>query len=141
MTSQLQRISALQNHAVRIMTFAEYHAPVNPLYRDLGLLKFCDQIHLQNAFFVYSSFHRELPAALIDTFAFDFKHSYPTRASAKGLIKAYPKNTTCFGINSVKNQCILSWNYCNEFLPNTRLYDLTLSTLKSSLKSAFLNTY
>ena len=136
-----QRISALQNHAVRIMSFADYHAPVNPLYRNLDILKFGDLVHLQNVVFVYSCFHQQLPVALINTFAFDFTHTYSTRASTKGLMKSCAKNTTCFGINSVRNQCILSWNYCHEILPNIKLHDLTLTNLKSSLKSAFVKSY
>ena len=30
----ISRISSLQNRAVRIMSFADYHAPVDQLYQD-----------------------------------------------------------------------------------------------------------
>jgi len=139
--SDIDRIIALQNCAVRIMSFADFRVPTNPLYRDLGILKFGDLIHLNNALFVYSNHHCLLPSALTTTFAFDFTKTYPTRASVKGLIKSYAKKTTAFGTNSVKNQCIHSWRHCHELLPHTRLLDLSLPALKYTLKSAFLESY
>ena len=123
------------------MSFADYHAPVDPLYRDLKLIKFSDLVHLKNVLFVHSVFHQNLPRALLKSFDIDFTHAYPTRACTRGLINSYTKNTTTFGINSIKNQCILSWNHCHNLLPGIRFIDLTASKLKSTLKSRFNLTY
>ena len=112
-----------------------------PLYRDLKLLKFSDLVHLQNVLFVHSVYHRNLPSALLKTFNIDFTHAYPTRACTRGLINSYSKNTTSFGINSIKNQCILSWNHCHNLLPGVRFVNLTASRLKSALKTRFNVSY
>ena len=142
-STRTSRIQSLQNSAVRIMSFADYHAPVDPLYFDLKILKYEDLIHIRNASFVHNLYNKLLPASLIDTFAIDFSHAYPTRASARGLINSLAKRTTSFGINSVRNQCILSWNYCHtQILPrNVFLYDLSDSRSESVLKRFFLNSY
>ena len=137
----ISRITNLQNRAVRIMSFADYHAPVNPLYRDLKLIKFKDLVHLKNVLLVHSVFHQSLPKALLKTFNIGFSHAYRTRACTRGLINSYSKNTTSFGINSVKNQCILSWNHSHKLLPGIRFIDLTAAKLKSDLKSRFIVTY
>ena len=137
----ISRITNLQNRAVRIMSFADYHAPVDPLYHDLKLLKFSDLVHLKNVLLVHSVFHQNLPAALLKSFNFDFTHAYPTRACTRGLINSFTKKTTCFGINSIKNQCILSWNYCHNILPGIRFVDLTAARLKTALKSNFITSY
>ena len=71
----ISRITSLQNRAVRIMSFADYHAPVNPLYRDLKLQKFKDLVHLKNVLLVHSVYYRNLPIALLKTFDIDFTHA------------------------------------------------------------------
>ena len=45
-------IQNLQNRALRKITFKKFHDPVNPLYKDLKILKFKDLLHLQNCLFV-----------------------------------------------------------------------------------------
>ena len=47
-----QNIQNLQNRALRKITFKKFHDPVNPLYKDLKILKFKDLLHLQNCLFV-----------------------------------------------------------------------------------------
>ena len=140
-SNSIDRISNLQNRAVRIMSFADFHAPVDPLYCNLKLIKFSDLVHLKNVLFTHSLYHKNLPVALLNTFNIDFTHAYPTRSSTRGLINSYIKNTTCFGINSVKNQCILSWNHCHNLLPGVRFIDFTAARLKSALKTRFLVSY
>ena len=119
-----------------------YHAPVDPLYFDLKIIKYEDLLHIRNATFIYSVYHHLLPASLIDTLAIDFSHVYSTRASSRKLINSYAKTNYIF-LNSIKNQCILSWNHCHmKILPsNILLHDLTVSKLKSTLKTFFLNSY
>ena len=45
-------IQNLQNRALRKITFKKFHDPVNPLYKDLKILKFKDLLHLPNCLFV-----------------------------------------------------------------------------------------
>ena len=122
------------------MSFADYGAPVDPLYRDLGLIKFNDLVHLTNSLFVHSIFQKTLPESLLKTFEIDATHAYPTRASKAGLLNSLANKTTYFGINSIKNQCILSWNHCHTIQPSL-LHDLTTERLKSTLIKSFIDSY
>ena len=65
-STKVSRIQSLQNSAVRIMSFADYHAPVDPLYFDLKVLKYKDLIHICNASFVHNIYNKLLPPSLID---------------------------------------------------------------------------
>ena len=77
-SNKISRISALQNSAIRITSFADYHAQVGPLYLNLKILKLGDLLHIHNASFVHSVYHKSTPASLAETFAFDFSYAYPT---------------------------------------------------------------
>ena len=136
----VRRISALQNAAVRIICFADFNAPVDPLFAELGLLKFSDLIHMHNVSLLHSLYHSNLPPPLIDTFAIDFTHAFETRASERGLINSRYYRTKHFGLKSVRHQSVKSWQYCHN-LADFKLVDLSLSNLKHVLKSKFLSKY
>ena len=95
----VRRISALQNCAVRIICFADFNAPVNPLYAELGFLKFTDLIHIHNVSMIHSVYHRNLPSPLLGTFAIDFSHAYNTRASNRGYINSQYVRTASSALN------------------------------------------
>ena len=53
----IDKISLLQRVAVRTITFSDYCAHTDPIFKKLGILKFKDNIFLQNCLFVYDYFH------------------------------------------------------------------------------------
>jgi hypothetical protein len=55
------KISRLQKSAMRIMTFSEFQAHSEPLFKKLEILKFCDNIAVNNCLFVYDYFNKNLP--------------------------------------------------------------------------------
>jgi len=137
----VRRISGLQNSVVQIICFADFNAPVEPLYAELGLLKFTDIIHLHNVSFLHSLYHSKLPPPQLDTFAVDFSHAYNTRASVRGLINSRFYQTCRFGLKSVRHQSVQSWRHCLNLYDRSKLVDFTLPNLKHILKSAFLASY
>lgn len=66
--SVTDKISTLQKNAVRIMTFSEFRAHSDPLFKQLNLLKFTDNISLQNCLFVYDFLKGHLPKSYTNTF-------------------------------------------------------------------------
>lgn len=62
------KISNLQKNAVRIMTFANFNAHSEPLLKQLHILKFTDNILLQNCLFVHDYLRGNLPKSFTDTF-------------------------------------------------------------------------
>ena len=49
----IDKISIIQNNAVHIITFAEFNAHADPIFKKLKILKIKDHITLQNCLLVY----------------------------------------------------------------------------------------
>ena len=59
----VNRITKLQDRAIRVINFASYFASRNQLYKKSRILKFSDNIQLANFLLVYASFNHSLPKA------------------------------------------------------------------------------
>ena len=83
---EINRISVLQNHAVRLMSFAAPRTSPSNLYLNLRLLKFSDTVLLENILLLYNMYHNRIPENLDSTFAVNFSHKHRTRAENIDLI-------------------------------------------------------
>ena len=78
--SVTDKISRLQKSAMRIMTFSEFRAHSEPLFKKLEILKFSDSISINNCSFVYDYFNNNLPRSFTNTFfRADDLYEYSTR--------------------------------------------------------------
>ena len=68
MQTVIDKISLLQRKAVRLMTFSNFDAHSEPLFKELKILKIKDNIFLQNCLFVHDYFHGNLPKSFNNTF-------------------------------------------------------------------------
>ena len=85
--SVTDKISRLQKTAMRIMTFSEFRAHSEPLFKQLEILKFTDSIAVNNCSFVYDYFHNNLPGSFTNTFIrINDKYDYSTRQATTGHI-------------------------------------------------------
>ena len=66
--SVTDKMSILQKNAVRIMTFSGFNAHSEPLFKQLDILKFNDNIVLQNCLFVYDYLKGNLSSSFEFTF-------------------------------------------------------------------------
>ena len=85
---------------MRIMTFSEFRAHSEPLFKKLEILKFTDSIAVNNCSFVYDYFNKNLPGAFTNTFIRTndlYNHSTRQATTGKLFIPSY-KSTT-FGLN------------------------------------------
>ena len=107
-----ESISQLQKSAMRIITFSEFKAHHEPLCKKLNILKFVDSIELSNCLFVYDFLNKNLPNCYVDTFTrFDEPNATSdTRQSAIGILRKPRYFSTFFGLKSIYNNCITSWN-------------------------------
>ena len=105
-------ISRLQKSAMRIITFSEFKAHHEPLCKKLNILKFLDNIELSNCLFVYDYLNKNLPNSYVDTFTrFDERNATSTtRQAARGMLRKPRYFSTFFGLKSIYNNCIISWN-------------------------------
>jgi hypothetical protein len=109
--SVTEKISRLQKSAMRIMTFSEFRAHTEPLFKKLQILKFSDCISVNNCSFVYDYFNNTLPASFTNTFLrTDDLHQYSTRQATYGQLYAPRYKTTTFGLKCIYKRCIDSWN-------------------------------
>ena len=109
--SVTDKISRLQKTAMRIMTFSEFRAHSEPLFKKLQILKFRDSITVNNCLFVYDYFNNNLPTSFKNTFVkTNDLHEYPTRQATTGKLYIPSYKTTTFGLKSIYKRCINSWN-------------------------------
>ena len=82
--SNIKRLETIQNKALRVINFAPFNAPTNELYKNNRILKFKDQIRLQNILLVHDDINRKIPYALQNTFKpLSDTQSYQTRGVKK----------------------------------------------------------
>ena len=59
-----EKVFKLQNRAIRTITFSDFHADPDPIYKFLKILKLEDLITLQNVLFVYDHLKKNTPSLL-----------------------------------------------------------------------------
>ena len=111
-TKHIKRLIQLQNKAIRVINFASYHSPVDPLYKNSKILKICDVIKLQNFVYIHDSINGNLPSSLINIFEPTKQlHIYNTRGASHHQISIPKANTLVYGIRSIKYQSIQFWSF------------------------------
>ena len=154
--SVTDKITTLQKNAMRIMTFSEFRAHSEPLFKDLEILKFVDNITLNNCIFVHDYLSGHLPQSYINTFTrIDNKHSIETRQASTGMLVNPRCNTVTFGIKCIYKKCIHSWNKLTTDINHTQkskivnklktvdvdFSQLSRTKLKETIKSHLLSIY
>ena len=154
--SVTDKIFRLQKAAMRIMTFSEFRAHSEPLFKKLEILKFTDSIAVNNCSFVYDYFHNNLPGSFTNTFIrANDKHNYSTRKATTGQLYIPGYKTTTFGLKCIYKRCINSWNKLTLEINSTHrkanshnlevndidLLNFSRQGLKEKLTSHILSTY
>ena len=115
-TKAVERIGKLQDRALRIINFEEFHAAEKPLYFSNELLQLSDMVRLSNCLLVHDFLQNVLPDCFADYFKklkleyIDFK----TRNSELGSLFVPSVNKTSTGIHSVTFRSIECWNKISQ---------------------------
>ena len=151
-----EKISRLQKNAARIMTFSEFKAHSEPLFKQLEILKFTDNITLYNCILVHDYLHGNLPDAFFETFKrINETHNHSTRQACNGMLSIPKYNSTEYGLKCIYKKCINSWNditteininESNKFAnklnaPDIDLLRLSRNQLKSRITEHILYKY
>ena len=148
----VNKICLLQKAALRIITFSDFRAHTNSLFKENKILKFQDQVTLENCLFVYDFFKNTLPRCFNNYFK-TLKEIYPsnvsTRNSESGCLFLPSFSSTKYGLNSFKRNAIKSWNmFTNIFRDDqstnkdsAELLQFSRSQLKKTITAYFLNIY
>jgi len=138
----ISRVLQLQKSAVRIITFSNFRQPSKPLLHQLGVLSISDNVKLQNILLVFQILHNFAPTNICNLFSLSHLNSgYPTRGSLLHLLNKPLVRTTSFGINSIRYQCILNWNFLQSVISQHDLVSLSYYKLKSMVKASLLASY
>ena len=146
--SVTEKMSILQKNAVRIINFSDFKAHSEPLFKKLDILKFKDNIILQNCLFVYDYLKGNLPNSFIDAFRI-VDETYPniTQSAVTGQLTIPTHKTTRYGLKSIYKRCIDSWNMISEISltksdPKTDLSKIhSRKVLKTTITKRFLSSY
>ena len=140
-TTHNEKIFKLQNKALRIISFSDFRAEANPIYRSKHILKLDDQVKLQNCLFVYDFLNRTLPTCFDDYFSrISDVHSTNTITSTLGCLFTPFLSTTRYGLHSITRHCIDDWNFFSKTL-NSDLSLLSRPILKQKISLYILNSY
>ena len=143
----INRITKLQDRAIRYINFANYREPPSELYKNSGIIKFKDEIKINNFLYVHDSLNRRLPSCLNNNFNYmhiqDNQHTRNvTLLNSKECLVQLPKSRTIhYGIQSIKDQSARSWNYFQITQSNLKLHTLSRNNAKAKIKAHIIETY
>ena len=114
---------------------------VNPLYRQVVILKFADNIKLSNFLFAHDSIKCNLPTSLCDSITLvNNKHSHTSRNQEANQVNIPTVRTKTSGSNSIKSKSANIWNYLKLF-HSEQLIHQKRSFCKSLLTGYFIKGY
>ena len=140
--TNVNRITKLQNRAIRIINRAAFYEPVDILYKNKHILKIKSLIELQNALFVYDSLNNNLPIVFNEMFELVSNTAYrKTRRSHSCKVKIPKFRTATYGSNSIKNQSITMWNKLTDKYPDEPMHEMKRSKFKTTIINSILLSY
>ena len=141
-SKHINRVIKLQDRAIRIINFAQYCDSRNPLYHKSNILKFNDNLDLQNFLFVYDSLKGNLPVTLNKTYNFTSDlHDYNTRYSRLNQVVLPKVRTQVYGIKSVIFQAGSFWNNIIKTYPHIDFLNKSKSFCKKIVTKHILERY
>ena len=129
--SVTHRILTLQNFAMRLLTFNGPQVSATPLYAELGVLKFFDQVEIMDILYVHKYLNGNLPTDTLKTLKFSkIDLSLEIWGNTIGLLKQPSVNTTNYGLHSFSYLSTKQWNDLQKYFQSLCLSELKLSKLK-----------
>ena len=140
--NHVKRIIKLQEKAIRIINFAEYHQPTPKLFKNSKILKFQDRITLKNFLFVHDSRTGHLPSIFTNKFKYLQEiHNHKTRNSTFHCVKLPKSRTLTYGLNSVTGQSVRAWNYLQINYSSDNFHLKSKGMCKRRITKLLLNSY
>ena len=138
----VNRISKLQDKAIRIINFANFKTSRSNLYKQSKILKFFDQVKLLNFLFVHDCLNYNVPLALNNNFKLQGnRHSYMTKASLQNQVSLPKSNTQTYGIKSIMYQSCHIWNSMMDKHANKNLLIKSRNFCKRFIVLNMINDY
>ena len=133
--TNLRRLVILQKRIIRIINKAHFHAHTDPIFKELGILKFNDIHLLQLGQFMYSCKNSFLPLRFYNNFSQNNQfHSYNTRNSHAYRLPYCHTNIKKFSVFFQGSKFFNS-------LDNEVINSKTISSFKKILKNKLISSY
>ena len=124
-----KKVLSQQKRAMHIITFSNYDAHSEPLFKTLNVLKLKDQISLLNCLLVHDHSRHLLPTSFNDYFTECAELRDTDDLRRAGSLFVPHTNTVNYGRNSIKLKAIHTWNYLCQVL-DQNLFLLSRKQLK-----------
>ena len=124
---ELNRISGLQQQALRLITFSDHSTPTSEIFSRTDILKLEDVITLNLCLFIHDWHHKRLPSAFDDFFLI-YSSNKVTRSNKVSKLSIPITKTEMYGHNNMKHKGAVMYN---------QLRDRNISI--SSSRSAYRN--
>ena len=132
----------LQNKAIRIINFTNYHEPSGILYKNSKILKISENITLQNFMYLHDSLRGILPFLLHHNLIFlQDLHHHNMRISSLFQIQLPNANTQKYGIESIIFQARYAWNSFENKLFDLKFTMKSRGFCKKVITKYFINGY
>lgn len=93
------------------MSFSDSREPSSPLFKVWKILKIKDTVDMLNCLLVHSFLKGKLPKSFENFFQICSDiHINPTRFSGSESLYLLPSKSVTYGMKSITNHCIYSWN-------------------------------
>ncbi len=136
------RIGKIQDKAIKIINFAHFSDDASQFYPKNGIIKFTDQVKLENFLYAHSSIKGNVPSPLKNQFSIRADHCDPlTRGSALTKLILPKVRTQNFGIFSIKYRATAYWNLIMGNIPDNKFINLARNTVKDKIIEYFLVIY
>ena len=121
-----EKIEILQKKALRIMYYSDSGEPSLPLFKEWKILNSKDIADIQNCLFVHSFLKGKL-SKWFENFCKKCSniHINPTRFSSSECLYLPPSKSVTYGMKSITNHCIYSWNTLTENLNKPSTHPIT----------------
>ena len=136
-----EKLSTLQNKAIRMINFKQHDHSVDELYNTNGILKIKDYIDLLHCLFVKTVLYNESLPAFSKYFERSYNlHNHTTRQANHNSVKIYHMNTQSYGYNSVRKKSASTWNFIANKIKTDMITEFTIK-VKQMIKTFLINSY
>ena len=142
LNSHIKRICKIQDKAVTVINFGKFNTDTLNLYITSKIIKFEDQIKLENFLYAHSSLKGNVPSPLKNIFFIRSDHcDLSTRGSTLTKLILPKVRTQNYGIFSIKYRATAYWNLLMGKIPDNKFIDLKRATVKEKIVNYFFENY
>ena len=128
--------------AIRIINFEPRNFHTSPLFKQNSILKFQDNICLENILFVSKSLNNLSPSIFNTRLSFSSdQHNYETSGSTHVNFKKHFYKTNRYGKYSITISAVELWNKIQKQLKNMLLKNLSPYKIKTVATNFYLKSY